>query len=141
MSTLSGAPRLSDCCYQPSYCQPNYCPPKKCGGTLVTANVVRWKFDEKCCRVAFEKCEPICIFVYCEQEQNVASAIMAQYIRKNGPTEGFEKLLKYAENGLLQVIITDRTSVTPPCAPPAECTQPVGTSTASAPPQGGRANK
>jgi hypothetical protein len=131
MSTLVGAPRLSECCYQP----------RSVGGTLVTAHVLEWSFDEKCCRFTFKECQPTCIFV-CDQEQNAGSAIIAQHILEAGKNAAgnnaagknaagknadyvdpklaeYERLLKLAKNGLLQVVITGRTPVTPPCSPPA----------------------
>ena len=108
MSMLVGAPRLSECCYHP----------RSMAGTLVTAHVVEWDFDEKCCRYTFKQCAPTCTFV-CDREQDAASAIIAKHILD--ATDNLKKvdearrLLTAAKNGMLQVVITGRTAATPPC--------------------------
>jgi len=91
---------------------------------IVTATIVHWKVVEEAgkdwCKpcVAFKCCEMMCFFIGHGASSSDLSPIIAQYINNKAKNDAERMgLLTDAANGLLQVIIHQRVTVTTPPVP------------------------
>jgi hypothetical protein len=86
---------------------------------IATGTVVKWEVadeDSKDARVKYESCsEPISVYVAGGGDESVASAIISAYILRADADKS--ALLEAASKGLLQVIVINRSPVTPPPLP------------------------
>jgi hypothetical protein len=87
---------------------------------IATGTVVKWEVadeDSKDARVKYKSCsKPISVYVAGGGDESVASAIISEYIL-GGVEADRGALLEAASKGLLQVIIINRSPVTPPPLP------------------------